>query len=363
MSEEISLLPEEQRKKELNIKEQAPVAAPAELKFSTPVQEGEDIEVIEVDEGEIDQVLAGEPLLTRLAYKFTTTLEDLKAKFFQPQPEELPPKLPPQFFKPPVEKPIVPGVPGAAPVPGAPAVAGAPLMAKPGAPAVPAVGQPLVRRTMPVSAAQRRVRVIKRVRKPVRVSFVSEEELRAQHIDIPRRKFTFAIATALCVVLLVGGYYLLTSQVDAAASNLAQAQAQVAQVQKETADKQKTWAQFQNLEPRLRTLSSLLDHHSSPDHVLKLIEDSTLPTVVYTSFSLTADRTVTLNVVADSLETAAEQAVVLQSAPFVQKANIGGYSIQYGSDPFVPKAVTFQASLLLNEDAVKAVPPQVAAGQ
>lgn len=357
MSEEISLLPEEQRKKELNIKEQAPEAAPAELKFSTPVQEGEDIEVIEVDEGEIDQVLAGEPLLTRLAYKFTTTLEDLKAKFFQPQPEALPPKLPPQFFKPPEGKPAVPG---AVPVAGVP-VAGAPAVA--GIPGVPAPGQPLMRRPLPISAAQRRVRVIKRVRKPVRVSFVSEEELRAQHIDIPRRKFTFAIATALCVVLLVGGYFLLTSQVDAASYSLAQAQAQVAQVQTETAAKQKTWAQFQNLEPRLRTLSTLLDRHSSPDHVLKLIEDATLPTVVYTSFSLTADRTVTLNVVADSLESAAQQAVVLQNAPFVQKANIGGYSIQYGADPFVPKAVTFQASLLLNEDAVKAVPPQVAAGQ
>jgi Tfp pilus assembly protein PilN len=214
-----------------------------------------------------------------------------------------------------------------------------------------------------VGAGQHRVRVIKRVRKPVRVSFVSEDDLRAQHIDIPRRRFTLVIAVLLCGVLVGGGYFLLKTQFDAAIYSLTQAQAQLSDVQTQITEKQKAWSQFQNLEPRLKTLSNLLERHTSPDHVLRLIEETTLPTVVYTSFSLTSDRTVSMSVVADSLESAAQQTVVLQNAPFVQKATIGGYSIQYGSDPTVPKAVTFQASLILREEAIRAETPQVAAEQ
>ncbi len=126
MSDEISLLPSELRKKEEALKHPgASKNAPAgsELDFSVPKEEEEDIEVIEIDEGEIEQVLESEPFLTRVAYKFGAAIEDLKNRFFQPPVSEAPPKLPPQFFTPPpvkakappkaeVQSALEPGKPG-----------------------------------------------------------------------------------------------------------------------------------------------------------------------------------------------------------------------------------------------------------
>ena len=88
MSSDISLLPEELRKKEEALKTSAKQEPPKDegsgMKFFIPAEEGEDIEVIEVDEGEIDQVLAGEPTLTKLAFYATNFFEELKSKLFKP---------------------------------------------------------------------------------------------------------------------------------------------------------------------------------------------------------------------------------------------------------------------------------------
>lgn len=363
MSDEISLLPEGLRGKEQELKKVEVPQAAAELKFSMPQEEGEDIEVIEVDEGEIEQVLANEPLLSRVAYKVTTFLDGVKSKFFQPQLPPPPPKLPPQFFAPPAAKPIsapsvTAGATGPKPVPAA-GMAGSPVpLAATGAPEpglkpLQASGAKAKAQIMPSTTVPRRVRVIKRVRKPLRVSFVSDEELKLLHIDIPKRRFTFITAVVFFALLIGGGYALLQSQLQGAGEGLRTAKAQTAEVQKQITEKQATWSAFQDLEPRLKSLVTLLDQHVSPTNLLGMIEKNTLPTVSYGSFSLTPDGKVSLAVMADSLESAAGQIVAFEQSGFIKKVDASAYSVSY-KDPLSikPDSVTFQVSLTLSDAAL-----------
>jgi len=359
MSDEISLLPEGLRKKEEELMRTEPKAQPAaELKFSMPAEEGEDIEVIEVDEGEIEQVLAGEPLVSRIAYRVTNFFDLVKTKLFQPTVPPPPPKLPPQFFAPPPVKPSAPvpvlGAPkpvplaGAAPVPvPVPTPAMAAVMAK-------GAVKPKTQ-VIPSGAAPRRVRVIRRVRKPVRISFVSEDELKLMHIDISKRRFTFITISILFTLLLGGSYALLAIQLAAAQQSLTDAKAHTTDVDKQITDKQGTWSSFQDLEPRLIALGGILDKHVSPTHLLDLIEKNTLPTVSYGSFSLTPDGKVALSVTADSLEAAAGQVVAFQKSGFVKKVDASSYGITYTEGSDRPSKVAFQLTLTLSDIALHPV--------
>lgn len=366
MPDDISLLPEDQRRREEELKgETKPGSAPEELKFSIPPEEKEEIEVIEVDEGEVEQVLASEPGLARFAYKLTTFLEKAKNRLFQPHAAPPPPKLPPQFFAPPPAKPRpaapVPAPSGVMPAPGAPvppaffpppAPSAVPTAAVPGAPAVPIKPKAQI---VPLSTAPRRVKVIRRVRKPIHVSLVSEEELKFLRIDIPKRRFTFITIAVLFAVLLGGGYYLLRLQLQTAEDGLRQAESQLADVQTQISQKQGTWASFQDLEPRLKALGQLLDRHVSPTRLLELIEQHTLPSVAYTVFSLTPDNKVNLGVTTDSFESAAGQIAAFQRSGFVSSVAASGYSAQY--DPpsaLLPSSVTFQLVLSLSNEALRA---------
>ncbi len=347
MSDEITLLPDDLRKKEEELKKNKPKPEekPAELKFSIPVEEGEDIEVIEVDEGELDQVLANEPLLTRLAFKVTTFLDDVKTKLFQSSAPPLPPKLPPQFFTPPAKKhgtsARVSVAPSVLPSPAAKTLAAS------------ASNVTSKARIMPSAVTPRRVRIIKRVRKPVRVSFVSEEELKLLHIDIPKRRFTFTTAVVFFSILIGGGYLLLNAQLQTARDGLANIKGQTAKIRRKISDTQGTWSAFQDLEPRLKALGVLLNAHVSPTHLLNEIEKNTLATVSYGSFSLTPDDRVALTVTANSFASAAGQIVAFQNSGFVKKVDASGYTVTYNppsSD--IPSAVQFQVTLTLTDDAM-----------
>ena len=380
MSADISLLPEGLRKKEETLKGVAPQEPPkeeaADMHFFIPKEEGEDIEVIEVDEGELDQVLAGEPTLTKFAFYATNLIDDIKSRLFKPKPIVAPPKVPPQFFKAPPVKP--PSAVGAKPGAPSPAGAAAPAMPAVGAPKpeagkaptpslltmmqAPAPGKPggtgatgrAKAQIAPFAVAPRRVRVIKRVRKPVRVSFVSEEETRLMHVDVKKRRFTFIIMTVLFIVLLAGGYELLDYQRQQAQASLDQANAQLAQVNGDISEKLKVWSSFQNLEPKLKALAGLLDQHVSPTQLLDDLENNTLPTVSYDTFSLATDGKVTLSVTADSLETAAKQVLVFQTAPFVKTVDASNYAIDYNpKDKTAVMDVKFQVVLTLADDAMR----------
>ncbi len=357
MSDEISLLPSELRKKEEALKHPgASKNAPAgsELDFSVPKEEEEDIEVIEIDEGEIEQVLESEPFLTRVAYKFGAAIEDLKNRFFQPPVSEAPPKLPPQFFTPPPVK---------AKAPPKAEVQSALEPGKPGLPekSVVAVEAKAKAKITPFEKGPRRVRVIKRIRKPVRVSFVSEEDLRISRIDVPRRRFTFITVAVLGGILLGGSAYLLKGQAAEASSELQKADKQLADVRDEIKAKNQVWASFQDLEPKLKALLGLLSRHISTLHLLDQIEKNTLPTVSYQSLSLGSDWRVTLAVVADSFAGAASQVTLFEKADFVKKVETSGYTATYDPpDSYLPKSVEFQVYLTLKEEALRASTSSVA---
>lgn len=348
MSDEISLLPDELRKKEEELKQtKSTVVKPSDIKFSVPADEQEDVEVIEIDEGDVDQVLAGEPPLSRFLYKISSTFDELKAKLFQPKAVEPPPKLPPQFFTPPPakSKPAVPSVvtPSAEKV----STIAAPAPVVPASPAKPKAT------IKPFETVPRRVRVIKRVRKPVRVSFVSEDDLRLQHIDISRRKFTFVAATILFACLIGGGAYFLQLQALAANGELAKANAQLADIRSQIQTKQGRWAAFQDLQPHLKALTMLLDQHISPTRLFDELEKNTLPTVSYQSFSLSPDKKVTLQAVANSFGSAAQQVALFSKRDFVKKVEATNYSAKYEPpEATSPTSVTFQMVLTLTNAAL-----------
>ncbi len=378
MSEEISLLPEELRKKEDALRGPAQVEQPKEetggMSFFIPAEQGEDIEVIEVDEGEIDQVLAGEPALTKALFYATNFFEDLKNKLFQPRTVAPPPKLPPQFFKPPAPTPapVTPSAPRApqvqVPAPSASAIPSAkpapampvvdlgkprPAMALPQAAPMAAPAKPKAQ-VVPFSVTPRRVRVIRRVRKPMRVSFISENELKFMQVDVRKRRFTFFTMLVTFVLLLGAGYALLNYQLEQSREAQVQATTQLADVRAKISNQLKVWSSFQNLEPKLKTLANLLDKHVSPTQLLDELEQNTLPTVSYDSFSLTPDRQVALAVTADSLDSAAQQMVAFQNASFVKKADASAYAITYDSKrPDVVASVKFQVQLTLSDSALK----------
>lgn len=353
MSDEISLLPEGMRKKEEEFRkaESAKPEPAPEFRFSVPPEQGEDVEIIEIDEGEVDQVLASEPMLTRALFRVSTFIDDLKRKVFEPHAAEPPPKLPPQFFKAPPPRPApAPFVPP----PSLAKIAPAPFPAQ----AKPVEGPKPKPRIVPAESAPRRVRVIRRVRKPLHVSFVSEEELRILHVDIPRRKFTFAVLFSVFAVAIIGGAYALNELSIRADSDLSTVNAQLAAVSQNISEKQKAWSAFTDLEPRLKALTGLLDRHVSPTGLLLRIEQNTLPTVSYDSFSYSSDQHVLLGVTADSYESAARQIVAFQRSGFVKSVSASGYAAHYESDSSVlPSAVQFQLTLTLSDDATK---PQTA---
>ncbi len=354
-------MPEDSRKKEELLKQaesQKPAEPAADLKFSIPKEEDEDIEIIEIDEGEIEQVLANEPLIARMVYRATAFVEEVKLKLFASKEIEPAPKLPPQFFSPPpiqakstgsasALSKTMPGIPGAK----APGIPGAPLVA--GAPMAPLSNAASKARLMPMASAPHRVRVIKRIRKPVRVSFVTSDDVKLMHVDISKRRFTFAALAGMFLLLMGGGWYLLHGQRVQAQDSKRQADAQLADVKQQILDRQKTWKAFQDLEPRLKALSGLLGTHVSPSNLLESIESRTLPTVSYSSFSVTADGRLQLAVTADSLATAARQVVAFKTSDFIKTIDAGNYTVTYDPKSDIPKAVQFQLNLLLTPDTLR----------
>ncbi len=343
MSQDISLLPEELRKREEGFRSaremsEEPAHSSKEIQFSVPAEDQDDMEVIEIDEGEVDQVLAGEPWPSKIFYRLTSWVADAKHALLDPHPLVPPPKSPPQFFTPPVPKASTrPPVSSVASANGSVASS-----AKPKA------------TITPFASAPKRIRVVKRIRKPVHVSFVSEAEMQLSRVDIGKRRFTLVFLMIFFVCALGVSAYALNIQRVAAHEALTKADAQLADVTGQIQAKQSRWSAFQDLEPRLKALNGLLDAHVSPNRLFQDIETHTLATVFYGSLSLTPDKRVTLATSADSLSSAAAQIATFEKAPFVKKVEVSGYSIKYDPpDAPVPTRVEFQMILTLSDEALR----------
>ncbi|MBU1629525.1 hypothetical protein KKF59_04355 [Patescibacteria group bacterium] len=334
------------------------------VRLHTPQAEEEEIEIIEVDEGELGDVLAGEPFLPRAVFKTQNWLENFKARLFHTRKPETPPKLPPQFFKfagkekkPPGLVPIASETAAKKPLEASltpPAEKAAPVVQEAAALAQTEAETKNKARILPHAAAPRRVRVIKRVKKPVRVSFLDEAEMRLL-IDLPRRRFTLAVFTFVFILLLVGSYALLTWQGSKASVNYAEAKTRLENVESRIAEKQKDWSAYSDLEPRLKALGGLLDAHILPTTIFDMLESATVPEVWYSSFTLSPEGRVTLAATAPSFEAAARQVVAFKQVEMVSKVEALGYQAEYSAETGAVQSVNFQINLTLKPDSMKAV--------
>lgn len=347
---DISLLPEEMRSKEEELKKSPATAPPAESgNMHMPNPEAEDVDVIEVDEGDVGQVLEGEPLLSRAVFKIQTWFNQAKTGLFNPRTAEPPPKLPPQFFKPPA--PVSqPKATGLVPIMGAKSIPAKPTPIVSAAPMAPPKPKA---RIVPAAEAPRRVRVIRRVRKPVRVSFLDDQSQRPE-IDVPRRRFTMVVMAIVFGILLGGGYWMMDWQGRRAQANLEDVNAQITEVESKIEERQGNWDSFKDLEPRLTALAQLLDRHLSPSKVFDALEKFTVPEVYYSSFTLSPDGRVVLTTTAPTFETAARQVVAFQESGLVKTIQAMNYQASY--DPLSGKldSVGFIISLTLDPRVLRA---------
>lgn len=345
---DISLLPDTIRAKEEQIKkEQASEQLPeSESLMHVPKDEFEDVEIIEVEEGEVDQVLSNEPFMTRFLYKAGIWLEEKKDELFKPRVTEPPPKLPPQFFEPSKPKkagepaavqPVIPGV-VIRPAGQAPMVSPAAQIKKDKARIIP-------------SGTKRRVRIIKKVRKPVHVSLLDEGVVRQLQVNVPKRKFTLAFLTLFFAAVFAASFFLLNQQQANALAAQTTADSELRDLRTRIQELQKKWAVFQDLEPRLISLSDLLDQHVSTLHVFKFLEQNTLSNVHYGGFLMDNEGRVALTVSAPSYEAAAKQLAVFQSSPEIKEVSASAFtSMVSESDNTV--TVSFQLIVVFHTKAL-----------
>jgi hypothetical protein len=331
---DISFLPSDKKEQEEEIRrESLKTASTAVVSMHVPETEEEDVEIIEVDASEVDQMLIGEPLYTRLYYKASLFVDSLKQKYLAPRPIEAPAKTPPQFFKPPAkgaEAPAkTPTKPGETPavLPKTQVGKQEPQPTTPPKPGeAPAKPKAFIRPAAKKPTTGRRVRIIKRVRKPVHVSLLDEQVMRELHINIPKRQFTLVFLTILFGVIFTGAFLLLDQAIAQALTQQEVIQSQYISVRNDVKIEQDKWQAFQDLEPRLIALNDLLDTHISANKVLQFLEENTLVDISYHNFMMSDDGRVNLGVTATDYNAAARQLLIFEESPYVQAAESNSFA-------------------------------------
>ncbi len=358
---DISLLPEDMRGKE-QMEESKPKPAPVAesgLKMHVPSMEAdEDIEIIEVDEGDLAAVLSEEPFMTKFTYRLSLILDRIRGQFQKKQEVAPPPKAPPQFFKPPRPGLVTtPSSLSAAPPGGlgsggklstassAPVAGATSAVKKPGERVVP--GRSGVR-IMPQANVPRRVRVIRRIRKPVRVSLIPPEDLIVFSVNVGRRKWTLGIFVFFFIAFLIGGYVFIGRQTDTASARLAEARAQNVAVQGQIAERLEKWSAYEDLEARLRMLRSQLDQHVVVTRLFGFLEETTLPNVTYQNAIWSAQgQRLSLDVAAASYDATAQQVMVFENHPFVKMVDASGFTAEKDAETRETTSIRFSLAIEL----------------
>ncbi|MFA6160882.1 MAG: hypothetical protein WCT54_03855 [Patescibacteria group bacterium] len=366
---DISLLPQDFRDKEEELKKvTTPEEHPGETLMHVPQEDAEDIEIIEVEEGEVDQVLKGEPLLSRLIYKSGVWIDEMRGKLFKTQRQEPPAKSPPQFFKPPLDrssnievrssKTEVTNV--AKPILESKQTSESKAQVT-DAKVQPQTANPLSRpkaRIIPSSASPRRVRIIKRVRKSVHVSLLDQEVVRQLQVNVPKRKLTLAFMTLIFAAVFAAGYLLLGQQQAVAQTAKQNTDMQANDLRGQITTMQDQWASFSDLEVRLIALNNLMEGHVSVLNALKLLEQKTLSDVSYGGFLMDNTGHINLGVKAPSYEAAARQLQIFKESPEVKTVEANAFSKTEASSG-VTASVSFQLSLQLQNEALLFEKPSV----
>ncbi|MCW1892580.1 MAG: hypothetical protein KIH65_005100 [Candidatus Uhrbacteria bacterium] len=357
---DISLLPEDMRGKERTEEEKSRPAPSAEagLAMHVPsVEADEDIEIIEVDEGDLAAVLSEEPFMTRLTYRMSLLVDQLRGRFTKGQEAAAPAKVPPQFFKPP--RPGLVTTPGASPsTPSAGIAPTGGLSGKPMPGASLASGKPVVpgggakARIMPQTNVPRRVRVIRRIRKPVRVSLIPPEDLVVFSVDVGKRKWTLGLFVLFFTILITGGYFLISRQTALASSRLMEAREQNAQIQAQITEQLTKWGTYEDLEARLQILDTQLNKHIVVTRLFEFLEGATLPNVTYQNAVWSAsDNKLALDVTASSYDATAQQVMVFEKQPLVVSVDASGFTAEKDVETRELKSVKFSLMVELKPNA------------
>ena len=365
MSEDISLLPDsfrvqEEKLKKGNIPEQA---SEEQVSMHIPQDEGEDIEIIEVDEGEVDQMLMNEPLYSRLYYKASLWFDAFKDQLFKPHAAEPPAKVPPHFFEPPVKPPLISFVKATAtaPVIGIPAPVASKIVGQPmsqtSVPA-PAPKQIPVQTSLPAKpkakiipsgATPRRVRIIKRVRKSLNVSFLDQQLMYEMQVNVPKRRFTLIFLTVLFVIVFTGSFFLLDNIQARASQEYGIANQNLNGLKDKTSVEQGKWLTFSDLEPRLMALNGLMDKHVSVSRVLDFLEKDTLSNVSLSNFGLDGAGKLSVSAQAPDLSSVARQLMVLRQAPELSSVQASSFNIDASKKK---ESVVFQLEMQFKPSAM-----------
>ena len=344
---DISFLPESYRDKEEELKKDSLHEAPdAPVSMHVPETEEEDVEIIEVDASEVDQMLMSEPLYSRVYYKMSLWVDRFKERYLKARPAEPAPKLPPQFFTPPKtkEKTTAQALSKSDQKESQPSVTSKSAAVK--AESV-KVGKA---RIIPSGASPRRVRIIKRVRKPVHVSLLDDEVMRQLRVNVPKRKFTLVFLTILFAIVFGGAYFLLDKAQAQALSEFESVNKNYTDLKRQIVSEQDKWQTFQDLEPRLIVLNDLLDKHVSILTLLRFLEDNTLKDVSYGNFLMDNTGRVSLTVQATSISVAARQLMILRQAEdTIASVDASSFAIKNGGDD---DGVIFQMLIQLKPQAL-----------
>ena len=350
---DISLLPEEMRDKE---QQNHPKDAPQDeasvsdaLRMHVPdFEPDENIEIIEVDEGDLAAVLSDEPFMTRLTYQASLLFDKIRSQFTQGGDSAPPAKAPPQFFKPPKSGLVsVAGSSKSKESGDTPSVEGRPnLQTRP-------TSRGKARITPKGGIAPKRVRVIRRVHKPVQVSLVSEDDLEFYSVDVPRRKFTIAIFTFVFVGLIIGGFFYLGYQEARAEERLRDVDSRLKILRATTSETLKHWSNYEDLEVRLKILDGALNEHIVISRLFDFLEENTLPTVSYRTATWSSDGALSLDVVADNFDNAALQLIVLEQSEWVEDLDASAFAAQYDSETGALDTVAFQILINMNVDLLR----------
>jgi hypothetical protein len=339
---DISLLPEEMRGREQEKKEEKHAQSVKAGGLTMHVPEAapdEEIEIIEVDEGDLAVILSDEPFMTRMTYKLSLAFDKFKDKYLKKKEAAPPPKLPPQFFRPPkpglVSK-AKPAAPGAKPSPAAPA-----FRSK--------------ARIVPQEFVPRRVRVIRRVKRPVRVSLISAEELALLAVNVRKRRWTFAVAMFVFAAIVVAGHVLLSGHLNDARRQLADAERQRDEILADMEERKEKWSAYEDLEDRLTILDGILDGHVVISRLFDFLELRTLPSVAYRTATWSSEGDLVLDVVTDSYDSAARQLVAFEETETVKGIEATSFNSQTSAGGTVgesaeqsPSEVGFQIVLELD---------------
>jgi len=155
----------------------------------------------------------------------------------------------------------------------------------------------------------------------------------------------FYVSFALLFLSIIG-YFILDNSIKSSQKNLDDLKETL--VKNKTTEKVALEREIINYDRKIDNLSVLLSQHLVPSGIFELLQDSCLPQVYYSQFSLDAKQaSLILSGTTQSFETLGQQFLVLKGSDWVEEVKLDKISISKEGK------VTFDLSLSLNPSVLR----------